>query len=495
MEQQEFNFCNYPGCNQLANQIFRDEKHGGIYCSEHCFNCDECQELHGKQEKTVLEFRQGNKKNYCKDCFDKNTMMQCPHCKRVINKDEFLSPENSKIDFPFKDSIQQIRDGEHLCESCFDETYYYCDECNEYVDTNDMIYIEDTEESMCSSCYKNKYTDCYECDKKIVKDDSQEYDGEYYCDKCAPFIKIKEHQKHIDKFPAFTYTPKDKILNQLQKILPISIKKLKLQHPQIAAGLNDLISFSKGKDLTQEMVLDYRESLNPEEFPVEYMTWDGLQRSTDNLSVKPKKDQLVLIIDASKNINKILFHSDNQPLRWLFDNTNSASEQGGHPSTTNSIGWARLELDPHNEYILVDEIQSDHLNSSHTLKTNMSNEAESVRGKIKEQFQLTDEQLKNVLNEYYNLLKDFPQIVNQAITRFAKDNGFTKIYWHTYESGKELKQNDPPKSLYTKLPKEHGYNETENRPFNLPGKFFEREARVNYLKRLTKDNKCREKTM
>lgn len=152
-------------------------------------------------------------------------------------------------------------------------------------------------------------------------------------------------------------------------------------------------------------------------------------------------------------------------------------------------------VNPNGEYILVDEIQSDHLNSAHTLKTSMTSEAHKVAATIKANFNLNDEQFKNVLNEYYNLLKDFPQIANQAITKFAKENGFKKIFWHTYESGKELKNNEPPKSLYTKLPKEHFYNETENRPFNLPGKFFEREARVNNWKRLAKEAVCPEKIM
>ena len=514
MEQKEFKFCNYPGCQEHANPIFKDEKHGGIYCVSHCFRCGGCSELHGKQEETDLDIGSQftpQKRKFCKDCFDSNTMMQCPNCREVIAKEEFLEPQNgntysmknggckncaykcSSCDKIVNKDTKYCFEDQCYCEDCFYELFHYCEECNDYVTQEDMIYIDKEQLAMCSSCYKQEYTKCYECDKEVRKDDAEKYDDEYYCDKCINLAKTNQHKKLTDKLPSFTYTSKDKYLNQLQKLLPISVKKLKTQYPFVVAGLSDLISFSKGKDLTDEMVYNYRVFLDPENFPVKYQTWDGLQRSIDNSPDKPEKEQLVLIIEAGKNMAKKLGLND--PLSWLFSSINSVSENSGHPSTPEMIGWARLELDPNGEYILVDEIQSDHLNAAHSLKNSNSEEIRKIQETIKTNFHLNDEQFKVVLNEYYNLLKEFPQIANQAITKFAKENVFKKIYWHTYESGKKLKQNDPPKSLYTKLPKEHGYNETENRPFNLPGKFFEREARVNYLKRLTKDSKCPEKTM
>lgn len=512
MEQQEFKFCNYPGCQQPANPNFHDEKHGGLYCVSHCFRCDECGTLHGKQEETVLEFGgYREKKKYCKDCFDKNTMTQCPNCLRVIDKEEFLPPQKansytmkkggctncasncSACDKVIDNDDRRCQDDECYCEECFSENYSYCEECNNFVPIDDMVYIENHDTGMCSSCYKENYTKCYECDEEIEKSDATEDEYEnYYCDKCAPLVKIREHKEHTDKFPSFTYTPKDRYLNQLQKLLPISVKKLKLEHASLAAGLNDLIAFSKGKDLNEKIVSKYRESLHPEEFPVIYQTWDGMQRSIDNLNSKPtKKDQLVLIVDIGKKLDI----TDNTPLLMLFRKINEVSKQSSHPSTPDMMGWARLEIDPNGEYILVDEIQSDHLGAIHSLKNDLSDDVVKIRETIKNNYQLSDEQFKVVLNDYYNLVKDFPQIANQAITKFAKENGFKKIYWHTYESGKELKKNEPPKSLYTKLPKEHFYNETEKGPFNLPGKFFEREARLKYFRQLTKEASCPEKIM
>ncbi len=508
MEQQELNFCNYPGCQEQSNSTFHDDVHGGNYCSLHFFRCHGCGSGHGKQELTQLKTSKyaESYRNYCKSCFTSQDM-QCPNCLSIINKEEFL-PQKENVYGGLKkggctkcaskcescekvidQDGRQCKDDNCYCEDCFSELYFYCDECNDYVDQDDAVYIENHDTGMCSTCYSRNYKECYECDTVHEKNDLEKYNDEYYCEKCIKNVKAGEFNIYSEKLPSFTYTPKDKFLNQLQKLLPISVKKFKLQHPSLAAGLNDLVSFSKGKDLTDDMVYNYRVFLEPESFPVKYQTWNGMQRSVDLSSdYRPEKDQLVLIIEAGKNTKAQLDPIKNGPLVWLFESVNTLSERSGHPSTPEQIGWARLELDPAGEYILVDEIQSDHLNAAHSLKNDNSDEIEKIKRTIQANFNLTEDQFKNVLAEYYTLLKDFPQIANQAITKFAQENGFKKIFWHTYESGKALKNNEPPKSLYTKLPKEHFYQETENRPFNLPGKFFEREARVNYLKRLTKDS-------
>ena len=63
-----------------------------------------------------------------------------------------------------------------------------------------------------------------------------------------------------------------------------------------------------------------------------------------------------------------------------------------------------------------------------------------------------------------------------TVSQFAKANGFERIFYHTYESGKSLKHNYPPASIYTDLPVKHFFAPTEETPFGLQGKFFIRNA-------------------
>jgi hypothetical protein len=178
----------------------------------------------------------------------------------------------------------------------------------------------------------------------------------------------EQYSQYTENFQSFGYTKKDRFIDLLIKYLPISIKELKSKHPSIANGLNDLIVFAKGKPLTLEIVKEYRQSLSPEEFPVGYTAWGGIQRSIDTLDkAEFPRAQLVINVLASQLMSN-KFASDPK-LYDLFDKVNSTSKQSTHPYIMDQIGWIRLELDPNGQFILVDEIQSDHSNAASQLKS------------------------------------------------------------------------------------------------------------------------------
>jgi hypothetical protein len=119
-------------------------------------------------------------------------------------------------------------------------------------------------------------------------------------------------------------------------------------------------------------------------------------------------------------------------------------------------------------------------------REDMSPTTEDILERIKESNKnVKDEDFgKETMDQFHNIIKDFPQIATQAIINFAKSNGFKKIFWHTYESGQKLKQNAPPKSLYNQVPKENFFVPSQEKPFDLSGDFFEREASI--VKKLEK---------
>ncbi len=490
--------CGYEDCDRKLdpNTAFKDEDTGTFRCSIHAKPCEDCEEVHSIEEMEVYKPK-GYRDSYwyCRDCFNER-YITCPNCDEVVEKDEYLSPTR-KNTYSMKQggckecsvscySCDKIvdkdysysHDNEEYCEDCYGEYFSSCEDCNETYSRDDLIYVEDVGD-FCNHCYKEKYTKCEECDTTVEKDSSFEMDGDYYCQECYEKLGPTEYSQYTEQFSGFSYTKKDRYLNLLYKLLPISVKDLKSKHPSVANGLGDLISFSKGKPITPELVKEFRDSLAPEEFPVQYTVWDGVQRSIDTLPNENKPTeaaQLVINIQASPELLGRL--KANPALYDLFDKVNTLSKKSTHPYVKDQIGWIRVEIDPNGEYLLVDEIQSDHSNAGYRLKTGGGDhEVRQIRGALKSKYQLDDEGLNKLLAEYGNLVKEFPNIASQAIVRFARSNNIKRIFWHTFESGKKLKENEPPKSLYDKTPKENFFLPSQNKPFGLEGDFFEKEAK------------------
>ena len=108
-------------------------------------------------------------------------------------------------------------DDEAICESCFEEYYYTCDNCGEVTARDDLISINDGFELVCQDCAESYYYQCNhcgeyvsarrlwidgnmticdhcsdyyclcnDCDDVIHSDNAHYIAGYYYCDDCAP---------------------------------------------------------------------------------------------------------------------------------------------------------------------------------------------------------------------------------------------------------------------------------------------------------------------
>lgn len=493
------NTCAYPGCNVNVDVYnIKDTNTGQLYCRQHggfCKNCDEGHIVSDLMPANIEDdFGRKVRAQFCDYCYS-SLFTECPNCNEIVKKEDRILPTERNKNYMKhggcdecstkcegcdkiieKDSSYRM-DDDYYCEDCYSERFGFCEGCHTDYPRDDLTYVEG-DGDYCSNCFSNKFTACEKCNETIEKDAVFNLQREDLCETCYDKFntKAEELYSHLtSNFQDFTYTKKDRFLNQLYKILPISVRDLKTKYPSIAAGLNDLPSFAKGKELTDIVVQRYRQALAPEKFEVEYTSWgQDLQRS-----VKASEPQLVLNVLLSEQMHNNL--SKTPALLDLFHKVNEVSDMSGHPFVQNQIGWARLELDEENKQILVDEIQSDHSNAGYKLKHDKSNaEINKIRNGLKNKYNLDDDGLNKMLSEYSLILKDFPNIATAAINKFARKNGFKKIFWHTYESGKKLKDNDPPKSLYDKTPKENFFMPSENKPFGLLGDFFEREARQVY---------------
>lgn len=478
-------FIQCPNCYSVTKKddlIYLEDNNifGCDNCKEQCKNC--------MMYETPSEMIIINKKKYCSDC-----VANCSECGKQKPKSELYEEETENAigdiqtifkckecytkcercdNFGLKSELNEIN-GVYFCNECYDEKFSNCHNCNEVYSKDDLNFFKG--EEYCQSCFDDIFSNCKMCLETFKKYELNEIDeDDYYCDNCLEKQKAKNlsYFKEYNKTDVSLYNEQHRILSQLKKIeLPISIENFKIKYSALANQLKNFLGFVKSKkekNITKNLIIEYENGLNKEEFPLEYSTWDSqLQRS-----VESSNPQLVINIIAS---NEMLNDIKSNNSYILFDLINNTSKESGHPYVKDQIGWVRLELNKEKKYILVDEIQTDHLNAIDRIYT------ETYQGKkyyehIKNRYNLTDEQFKAICDNLKKNMKRFSDIALDTVVNFAKQNGFVKIYYHTYESGKALKNNDPPKSMYTKVPERHYFKQVEEKPFDLEGKFLAREA-------------------
>ncbi len=335
----------------------------------------------------------------------------------------------------------------------------------------------------CDECFNESYARCQECDRVVDRADAYvDADNDATCHDCLPENEevSEEHWKYTENINSFSFHSQSRNVRALRRVVPISIKELRKKYPKLATSAKDIIVFSKGKELTSEMLDDYEAGQPSFNYRIEYSGWDYQQRSVENRDV----NQLVLSVIAPWPIVRALHSDPGSRAGGLFDLINDSGRMAGHPWADNQIGWARLELDEENKIILVDEIQSDHMNALGRIARHRYSGYNTY---MKDKWKLSNDEINVVVKKLKGMIKSFPDLMTEAISAFAKANGFKKLYWHTYESGRKLKgAGTPPKSLYTTVPKRNYFKPTDERPFDLEGEFLTRLARKMRLRMLKK---------
>ena len=160
----------------------------------------------------------------------------------------------------------------------------------------------------------------------------------------------------------------------------------------------------------------------------------------------------------------------------MFADINKSFSGSGHPNRKDQLGWVRFDVSLDKEEVLVDEIQSDISGRLRNIKEHPNHHSMRVEDEDGGRREATEEEIREMAKKLDHMMDDFPDIAMNVITQFAQKNEIKKIIWHTFAGGTTLKGNRPPKSLYEKLPKNHYFEVTEDRPFQLPAKFWAREA-------------------
>lgn len=169
------------------------------------------------------------------------------------------------------------------------------------------------------------------------------------------------------------------------------------------------------------------------------------------------------------------------PLRWIC-----------HPVCENNqltLGWARLDFDLNTGELLIEEIQNDWLRDAkqvyqHICREQHKEQKNRIRHWVLHRINGTAESFKKY---YETILTPYLKIWDEALLSAAiqfsiEELGIQDIYYHTYKSGCLLKDCQPPRSIYTKLPRRFGFQKTSIAPdFIEKDKYLKKVLRTKQL--------------
>lgn len=167
------------------------------------------------------------------------------------------------------------------------------------------------------------------------------------------------------------------------------------------------------------------------------------------------------------------------------DNDFGPFESWSHPvrrGDRKTLSWIRMDIDFDANEVLIEEIQNDWLrNASGSLARVRQRKKQAPSIKPRDVYRSINGSFED-LNDYveYRLApygKIWAEASMLAALRFIRDElGISTVYYHSFDTGKKLKKvyGDPPRSLYTQLPKQFGFKETTEVPEFLANDKFAR---------------------
>ena len=116
--------------------------------------------------------------------YEKKDYTCCDFCEEEMNRDDAYYCECGSV--MCGDHAYWVKSAnEYVCQSCRDDDYIYCYECDELHHRDDVTYIKD--EYYCDDCRDEKFRYCDGCEEWEYKKDTFICDScnECYCDDCS----------------------------------------------------------------------------------------------------------------------------------------------------------------------------------------------------------------------------------------------------------------------------------------------------------------------
>lgn len=148
-------------------------------CAEQFVECYGCGERIAKDD--ALEGADGNL--YCQDCFDGN-FITCEHCG----------------DVEYRNDVIPVHTGGGCvgmwCEHCADTEAFRCDDCDEYF-SDDYPHYADDNLIICEDCYSQHWYTCEECGSLVHYYDVEWRNDLSYCQNCVQNVVIHGYHSGV----------------------------------------------------------------------------------------------------------------------------------------------------------------------------------------------------------------------------------------------------------------------------------------------------------
>lgn len=190
--------------------------------------------------------------------------------------------------------------------------------------------------------------------------------------------------------------------------------------------------------------------------------WDQTSRSGHNLVLQ------LGFSNKHEAIYRKLVKGGEQPFAWSSHPVMSHHKK--HHRFRETLAWARIDLDFETNEALIEEIQTDWIREV----AELYQELEEIENEdhwreeipswwnIDAPVERVKQYCEYVAQEYRSMWDE--AMLSASIDFIVNELGITKIYYHSHETGKKVKNCTPPRSLYTQLPKKFCFQKTEQAP-------------------------------
>lgn len=210
-------------------------------------------------------------------------------------------------------------------------------------------------------------------------------------------------------------------------------------------------------DKATETALDIAVGAEWREFSISFGTWAGHEIDQDDwrsLQISRQGGNLVLRVNFPTSFTRSYSQLFSVKRLYQYNCT-------WHPVDQSAVtmAWARLDLEPWGQDVLVEEIQTD------WLRAFKADRERASRGRSKRHIAEREALVEYTMATYS---RDWARVVMLATLQFvSRDLGARRVWFHQFAPGARLKfiRGDlPPRSLYTDLPRRFGFAKTDRAP-------------------------------
>ena len=162
------------GCSRpiVGDEYIETSDTNRIYCTDcednYYFKCESCGEYF---DENYITARNDRDRHICDGCYEDGAdeWFYCDDCEEICVGESWYAHHNG--------------DEVCVCEDCYNDHYYRCDDCDESVHEDNIHHVDDWT-NVCDDCLEENWRRCEGCDEYYRCDDMHYDNGDWYCESC-----------------------------------------------------------------------------------------------------------------------------------------------------------------------------------------------------------------------------------------------------------------------------------------------------------------------